>query len=111
MTMKEIGSMDEGRPFVVKAHCGLHGFAELCEPFGTRRSAGYKWASRFAADGFACLAQRSDVPGSGPHRTREAICALLCAQRRGATAGLSRSCLRHCRACSRKAAPPAAQNL
>ncbi|MDE2127752.1 MAG: helix-turn-helix domain-containing protein [Armatimonadetes bacterium] len=61
----------------MKAHCGLHGFAELCEPFGTRRSTGYKWVSHFAADGFAGLAQRSNVPRSGPHRTPEAICALL----------------------------------
>jgi len=61
--------MDRREEFVRLARAPGAKVAELCRRFGVSRSNGYKWLSRYEAEGQAGLFERSRRPGSSPEQT------------------------------------------
>jgi putative transposase len=66
MGWTETCAMDERLRFVVAAEAGEETMAGLCRRFGISRQNGYKWLSRYAAEGLAGLADRSRAPHGHP---------------------------------------------
>jgi transposase InsO family protein len=60
--------MDRARFLALHAE-GLYSMTELCERFGISRKTGYKWLTRFAAQGWEGLADQSRRPHTSPHQT------------------------------------------
>jgi putative transposase len=56
--------------FVRELASGEWTMSELCEHHGVSRPIGYKWASRYKADGDDGLKERSRAPRGCPHRTQ-----------------------------------------
>lgn len=65
--------MDERLEFVRLARLAGANVSELCRRFGVRRSTGYKWLARYAAEGEAGLVERSRRPRRSPQRTAAAV--------------------------------------
>lgn len=72
---------DERRRFVDAALSGHWSLSELCVRHGISRPTGYKWLARFRA-GDASLRDHGRAPHQCPHRTPEAVVALIVAARR-----------------------------
>lgn len=62
MPWLEVGAVDERLRFVVEALSGEGSMTELCLAYGISRRVGYKWLSRYAAEGPSGLADRSHAP-------------------------------------------------
>jgi putative transposase len=62
MPWRESCAMDERVRFVAEWLSGDVSKTELCEAYGISRRIGYKWLSRYEADGVAGLADRSHAP-------------------------------------------------
>src|SRR5215470_13633408 len=79
MPWREVSIMDQRREFVRLAMQEGANRRELCRRFGIHPDTGYKWLSRWEADGE--LADRSRRPHSNPTRTDGALEALVLAVR------------------------------
>lgn len=62
MAWKELSVMDQRKAFVLEALSGVASFAELCRRYGIAAKTGYKWKSRFLADGHMGLCDQSRRP-------------------------------------------------
>jgi putative transposase len=74
--------MDQREQFIADHRHGLYSMVELCARYGVSRKTGYKWLTRFEAEGRAGLRDRSHAPHHCPHRIAAELAALLCATRR-----------------------------
>lgn len=74
--------MDERVRFVVEARLGQLKFAELCRLFGISRKTGYKWYSRYEAEGAVGLRSRSSAPHTSPQRIEPDVATALLELRR-----------------------------
>ena len=70
-------SIKERIAFVHDLESGHWSMTELCERYGISRPTGYKWLARHQASGGAGLTDRSRAPQTCPHRTSEALEALI----------------------------------
>lgn len=62
--------MEDSRArFVLEVEGSLFSFAELCRRHGISRKTGYKWLTRYRAEGLEGLKDRSHRPESCPHAT------------------------------------------
>ena len=77
----ETNVMKERLAFVRDLESGHWSMTELCERYGVSRPTGYKWAARHQADDKTGLDDRSRAPQRCPHRTSEALEALIIAAR------------------------------
>ena len=84
MPWKEISAMDERKELVRLASAADANVSELCGRFGVSRQTAYKWLGRVKAAGgdLSVLAERSRRPHSSPHRTADAVEALVLQMRR-----------------------------
>lgn len=73
MPWRELSIMDQREEFVQLATAAGANLSELCRRFGISRNKGYKWLSRYRAEGLAGLADRSRRPHTSPTRTLEPI--------------------------------------
>ena len=78
----ETNVVKERLAFVHDLESGHWSMTELCERYGVTRPTGYKWLARHQAGGGAGLDDRSRAPQRCPHRTSEALEALIIAARR-----------------------------
>ncbi len=62
MPWRESCVMDERVRFIAECLSGEVSKTELCEAYGISRRTGYKWLSRYEAEGLAGLAERSHAP-------------------------------------------------
>jgi transposase InsO family protein len=74
--------VEQRRQFIDDYHEQLYTMTELCARYGISRKTGYKWLERFSEGGRRALADRSRAPHSSPHRTAEAVAAMICEARR-----------------------------
>jgi transposase InsO family protein len=74
--------MDERPQFIADHQRGLYTMTELCERYGVSRKTGYKWLTRYHAEGALGLQARSHAPKHCPHRIDAELSALLCTARR-----------------------------
>jgi putative transposase len=72
MPWRATSAMEERIGFVKDEMTGLYTMSELCERYGISRKTGYKWLTRFEAEGRAGLADRSRAPQGGKYRISEA---------------------------------------
>lgn len=82
MPWQNLTPMEEINRFVVLAQSGRFTVTDLCEQFGVSRKTAYKHLERYACEGLAGLRTRSHRPHRCPHRTAEAMEALILAERR-----------------------------
>lgn len=82
MPWSETDPMNERLKFVALAQEDLYRMTELCARFGISRDTGYQTRRRYEAEGIHGLQARSHAPQHCPHRTPEAIQALLLETRR-----------------------------
>ena len=82
MPWKETNPVLERMSFVRAWESGLYTMKELCEHFVVSRKTGYKWITRYEAEGDQGLRDRSRAPQSCPHRTAPEIEAAIIAMRR-----------------------------
>lgn len=73
--------MFERTQFIVAYQSGVYTMTELAARFGVSRKTAYKWRGRFEEGGLEALADASRAPHSSPHKTDEAIAALIVAAR------------------------------
>lgn len=73
--------MFERSQFIVAYQSGVYTMTELADRFGVSRKTAYKWRDRFEEGGLEALADASRAPHSSPHKTDEAIAALIVAAR------------------------------
>ncbi len=102
----DTNTLEQRQRFVVALDSEQWSMSELCERFGISRPTGYKWVARYWRGGVPALTDRSRAPQQCPHRTSEAVAALLL----GSTAGGRRSCSTSCSggipaSCGPRAAP------
>jgi len=80
MAWKASCVMDERVKFVARALEGSESMTAVCARFGVSRKTGYKWLTRYEAEGVEGLAERSRAPHSHPATTplpvREAVIAM-----------------------------------
>jgi transposase InsO family protein len=69
MPFKECSLLDQREEFCRLALMGGTNVRELCRRWGVSSTAGYKWLSRYRAEGSAGLSDRSRRPKSSPGRT------------------------------------------
>ena len=69
MPFQECSRMSAREEFCRLAEAGGVSFRELCRRFEVSRTAGYKWLSRWSAEGRDGLADRSRRPRTSPTRT------------------------------------------
>ncbi len=62
MAWKDVTTMSQRLEFVVLASAEGVNVSELCRRFGVSRKTGYKWLSRYAAEGSAGLVDQSRRP-------------------------------------------------
>jgi len=79
MAWKEVGRMELRRLFVEACRGGK--VAAACREFGISRKTGYKWLSRYEAEGAGGLADRSRRPHHIAYATDDAVIARLVAER------------------------------
>jgi putative transposase len=77
----ETNVADERWQFVQDFESGHWSMTELCERYEVSRPTGYKWVARYRASGDRGLVERSRAPHTCPHRTSDAIDALVVAAR------------------------------
>lgn len=82
MTWREVLPMEERLRFVRAHLSGQFLMTELCSEYGISRKTGYKWITRFEADGCNGLHNRSRAPLTHPLHTPADVCARLLAFRR-----------------------------
>ncbi len=82
MPWLETAPMDQRERFITDHQRGLYTMTELCARYGISRKTGYKWLSRFDAEGRSGLRDRSHAPHRCPHRIAEEVAEALCAARR-----------------------------
>jgi transposase InsO family protein len=73
MPWTETDVMDQRTEFVLRAMKGVEDFSELCREYGISRKTGYKWQSRFVADGLSGLGDQSRRPKKSPKEIGEAM--------------------------------------
>jgi putative transposase len=73
MPWKETRTMDERVRFAMLLKENLYTMSELCERFGISRPTGYKWRSRYLAEGFDGLRELDRSPHHSPLRTSLAV--------------------------------------
>src|SRR5436189_2121305 len=71
MPWKDCTAMSERQEFVLLAQAETVNLSSLCRRFGISRKCGYKWTTRFAADGAQGLSDRSRRPHCSPSRSSE----------------------------------------
>ena len=81
MPWRESGPMDERLRFVRDAQRDHFTMSELCARYGVSRRIGYKWLTRYDAEGRTGLADRSHVPHHCPHKIQFAMEELLITER------------------------------
>lgn len=81
MPWSETTRMDERRRFIELLESCRFTMTELCEAFGIARKTGYKWAERYAREGFEGLQDRSRAPLWCPHATQRRCVAALIEER------------------------------
>ena len=64
MLWNQITAMEEIIRFVMLAQSARFPITELCEQFGISRKTGYKYLTRYEAEGLNGLRQRSHRPGA-----------------------------------------------
>ena len=69
MAWKDVSTMSQRLEFVVLASAEGANVSELCRRFGVSRKTGYKWLSRYAAEGSAGLVDQSRRPLESAGRT------------------------------------------
>lgn len=69
MPWSETTPMSERVRFIAQLESCEFTMTELCEVFGISRKTGYKWAQRYAEEGWEGLKDRSRAPTRCPHRT------------------------------------------
>lgn len=69
MPWTQTDPMCERAKFIFAFKEGVYSMAELCERYGISRKTGYKWLSRYEAEGLEGLSEHSRAPRSIPHRT------------------------------------------
>jgi transposase InsO family protein len=74
--------MDERLQFIADHQRGFYPMTELCARYGVSRKTGYKWLTRYNAEGPLGLRARSHAPHTCPHRIEAELAMLLCATRR-----------------------------
>ena len=62
MSWKDVSVMSQRAEFVVLSWVEGANVSELCRRFGVSRKTGYKWLSRYAAEGRAGLVDQSRRP-------------------------------------------------
>ena len=83
MPWRNMSVVDQRLEFVTDLQSGLWSMTELCTSYEISRKTGYKWASRFGAEGPQALVDRSRRPQHSPQATRpEVVEALITARRR-----------------------------
>jgi len=78
----ETNVVKERLAFIHDLESGHWSMSELCERYGVSRPTGYKWLARHHAGGGAGLDDRNRAPHRCPHRTSDALEALIIAARR-----------------------------
>ena len=73
MPWMETCAVDQRMRLVMAGELGEEPFAALCRRFGVSRRVGYKWLSRYRAQGVEGLADRSRAPDRRPQSLSEAI--------------------------------------
>ncbi len=81
MPWLETSPMEPRERFSHDHQGALYTMVELCERYGISRKTGYTWLARFAEVGRAGVQEHSRTPHPCPHRSGEAVAALLCAAR------------------------------
>jgi len=71
MPWEETTRMSQRGRFVLDFESCLYTMSELCERYAISRKTGYKWAERYAVEGFEGLRDRSRRAKSCPHRTQK----------------------------------------
>ena len=71
MAWKMVLPMEERIKFVLAVDQGDYSVAELCRQYGVSRKTGYKWISRYRADGLEGMRERSRRPFHCPHKTSQ----------------------------------------
>lgn len=69
MPWDETTRMEQRVRFIDALDSCLYTMTELCAQYGISRKTGYKWAQRYAGEGFEGLQDRSRAPKSCTHRT------------------------------------------
>lgn len=69
MPWSETSPMDERVRFILDLDSAQFTMTELCDAYGISRKTGYKWACRFAQDGWDGLKDQSRAPKRCPHAT------------------------------------------
>ena len=82
MPWKVSGPVNERMEFIVAHQRGLYSVTELCAAYGISRRVGYKWLSRYEAEGVTGLLDRSRAPKHSPQRMDSALEDLLLDARR-----------------------------
>ena len=59
--------------FILEVQQRTFSFAESCRRYSISRAAGYKWWTRFLAEGFEGLHDRSHRPHHCPHAVAEGV--------------------------------------
>ena len=81
MAWNQVTPMEEKHRFISLAATGRFTFTELCADFGVSRKTGYKWWSRYQAEGVRGLQCRSRRPHGCAHQTAEQIERLILRER------------------------------
>lgn len=74
--------MDQRVQFIADYQRDMASVSELCARFGVSRTTGYKWITRYEAEGAAGLANRSRRPHGCSQQTEERIVMVLLDARR-----------------------------
>lgn len=82
MPWLETAPMDERLRFIADSQRDLYPMTELCARYGISRKTGYKWLTRYHAEGPLGLRARSHAPHTCPHRIDPELAAPLVATRR-----------------------------
>lgn len=73
MAWKDVSVMSQREEFAVLASSDGANVSQLCRRFGVSRKTGYKWLSRYSAQGAAGLADRSRRPLEPAGQTRDEV--------------------------------------
>lgn len=82
MAWKVSCAMDERVQFIGKYLEGQSSMSSLCEEFGISRKTGYKWVSRYQAEGGSGLEERSRAPRHHPHAVSKSVVEAVLARRK-----------------------------
>jgi len=85
MPWRTLTPMSQRLEFVVLATQSGIAFSELCRRFAVSRKTGYKWLTRYKADGAEGLKERSRCPHHSPKQVSPAVAELVIALREETT--------------------------